>query len=90
MNYEVRDSLIKCLVNVLKPPKKLESPENQAEVEKANAMKLLLYIQQAAACKAIGILANESSQIAEAFLSVNIFKKFLSNNHLLYYVFSYK
>ncbi len=29
MNYEVKDSLIKCLVNVLKPPKKLENPENQ-------------------------------------------------------------
>jgi hypothetical protein len=29
MNYEVKDSLIKQLVNVLKPTKKLENPENQ-------------------------------------------------------------
>jgi hypothetical protein len=42
------------------------------ELERANALKLLKYIQQAAACKTIGILSNESGQIAESFLSVII------------------
>jgi hypothetical protein len=99
INYEVKDTLIKCLVNVLKPLKKLENLDNQngnfykienkfhpkttqqktlnltsfiLEQDKESSAKLLVYVQQAAACKTIGILAVESSKIAELFLSVTM------------------
>ncbi len=58
------------------------------EIERANALKLLKFIQQAAACKTIGILSNESGQIAESFLSV-IVLFFLNWSNFLLIKFCY-
>ncbi len=76
MDYSVKDLILKSLVNVLKPPKKLEkleSPEKNNEI-------LVDYVQQAASAKTIGILVKLSNQIAEQLLSVSHFFIFLFIN----------
>jgi len=76
MDYSVKDLILKSLVNVLKPPKKLEKIESP---EKNNET-LVDYVQQAASAKTIGILVKLSNQIAEQLLSVSHFFIFLFIN----------
>jgi hypothetical protein len=49
------------------------NPSGKEEIENSN---LIIYVQQAAAAKTIGILARLSIQIAEQFLSVSAQKLF--------------
>lgn len=70
MDYNIRDVILKNLVTVLKPIKKIEKMEpinnNDENINQAG------YIQQAAAAKAIGILAKLSNQISEQLLSFQV------------------
>ena len=72
MNYNVKDALIKSLVHILKPPKKLEHIKNGEADGKTDSKTGVVdfYVQQAAAAKTIGILVYLSNEIAEQFLSV--------------------
>lgn len=74
MNYNVKDALIKSLVHILKPPKKLEHIKQEETNGKAELQTGVvdLYVQQAAAAKTIGILVFLSNEIAEQFLSVRL------------------
>ena len=48
---------------------------------------LVIYVQQAAAAKTIGILVKLSTQIAELFLSVDFFKTFWRRNLFFHFIF---
>ncbi|RNA14190.1 hypothetical protein BpHYR1_002495 [Brachionus plicatilis] len=74
MDYNVKDPLIKSLVYILKPPKKLDqikTEEKDAKIEFETGV-VDFYVQQAAAAKTIGILVYLSNEIAEQFLSLQV------------------
>lgn len=86
MDYNVKDALIKSLVHILKPPKKLEQIKSSETDEKDDSKTGVVdfFVQQAAAAKTIGILVCLSNEIAEQFLSVRIFfigKKIIKFNY---------
>lgn len=70
MDYSVKDVILKSLVTVLKPAKKIEKIEPIESKDKDENSNIVAYIQQAAAAKSIGILTKLSNQISEQFLSV--------------------
>lgn len=74
MNYDVKDALIKSLVAVLKPPKKVENSSSEKPKNDSNESNsdLVYFVQQAAAAKTIGILTKTSFQIAELLLSLQV------------------
>ncbi|NWX94893.1 ARMD1 protein, partial [Nothoprocta ornata] len=71
MACEVRPALLQGLVALLTPPRKealaLANPAQPCLREP-----MLLYIQQAAAAKAIGILAKESAAVAEELIQLGV------------------
>ncbi|XP_013409610.1 uncharacterized protein C1orf228 homolog [Lingula anatina] len=71
MAYDVRDDLLKVLVQLLHPPKEetIKRPEllDDPEVPQIKAP-LPVFVQQAAAAKTIGILARESTELAEKLI----------------------
>ncbi|CAF0829219.1 unnamed protein product [Brachionus calyciflorus] len=80
MDFGVKDALIKSLVNVLKPPKRLDQPAKNLEKKEnlSNESGALDYhVQQAASAKAIGILVYISNEIAEQFLSLQVIHNLL-------------
>lgn len=74
MDYNVKDTILKSLVNVLKPPKKLEKLENNDQKDNET---LVDFVQQAASAKTIGILVKLSNQISEQFLSLQVIHNLL-------------
>ncbi|XP_054689544.1 armadillo-like helical domain containing protein 1 isoform X3 [Grus americana] len=76
MAHEVRPALLKGLVAFLMPPrKKMLTFYNTTAKDPATLclkQPVLVYIQQAAAAKAIGILAKESAEVAEELLQLRV------------------
>ncbi|XP_034635414.1 armadillo-like helical domain containing protein 1 isoform X4 [Trachemys scripta elegans] len=76
MAYEVRPVLLKGLVELLKPPGKEtakvkgKAPEDPATLHLPEP--LSVYIQQAAAAKAIGVLAKDSTKLAEEMIQLRV------------------
>ncbi|KAF7253909.1 Armadillo-like helical domain containing protein 1, partial [Varanus komodoensis] len=75
MAYDVRPALLKGLVALLKPSRQ-ETAKMQAKIlEEAGILhleSLPAYIQQAAAAKAIGILAQDSREVAEELIFLRV------------------
>ncbi|XP_053248629.1 armadillo-like helical domain containing protein 1 isoform X1 [Podarcis raffonei] len=76
MAYDVRPALLKGLVALLKPSRQ-ETAKMQARIlEEAGTLHLMeslpAYIQQAAAAKAIGILAQDSRDVAEELVFLRV------------------
>ncbi|XP_058033526.1 armadillo-like helical domain containing protein 1 isoform X3 [Ahaetulla prasina] len=76
MAYDVRPALLKGLVTLLKPSRQ-ETAKMQARIlEEAGSLHLIeslpAYVQQAAAAKTIGILAQESREVAEELIVLNV------------------
>ncbi|XP_070601110.1 armadillo-like helical domain containing protein 1 isoform X3 [Erythrolamprus reginae] len=76
MAYDVRPALLKGLVTLLKPSRQ-ETAKMQARIlEEAGSLRLMeslpAYVQQAAAAKTIGILAQESRDVAEELMTLNV------------------
>ncbi|XP_062974706.1 armadillo-like helical domain containing protein 1 [Elgaria multicarinata webbii] len=76
MAYDVRPALLKGLVALLKPSRQ-ETAKMQARIlEETGTLHLMeslpAYIQQAAAAKAIGILAQDSRELAEELLFLRV------------------
>ncbi|XP_015666828.1 armadillo-like helical domain containing protein 1 [Protobothrops mucrosquamatus] len=76
MAYDVRPALLKGLVTLLKPSRQ-ETAKMQARIlEEAGSLRLMeslpAYVQQAAAAKTIGILAQESREVAEELIFLNV------------------
>nr|XP_020638938.1 uncharacterized protein C1orf228 homolog [Pogona vitticeps]XP_020638939.1 uncharacterized protein C1orf228 homolog [Pogona vitticeps]XP_020638940.1 uncharacterized protein C1orf228 homolog [Pogona vitticeps] len=76
MAYDVRPAVLKGLVTLLKPSRQ-ETAKMQAKLlEEAGTLQLMeslpAYIQQAAAAKAIGILAQDSIEVAEELIFLNV------------------
>ncbi|GAB0193085.1 armadillo-like helical domain containing protein 1 [Grus japonensis] len=76
MAHEVRPALLKGLVAFLMPPRKKMFTFYNTTVKDPATLCLkqpvLVYIQQAAAAKAIGILAKESAEVAEELLQLRV------------------
>ncbi|NXI97740.1 ARMD1 protein, partial [Psophia crepitans] len=76
MAQELRPALLKGLVALLTPPRKkaFTFPDTTAKDPTALCLKqpMLVYIQQAAAAKAIGVLAKESAEVAEELLQLKV------------------
>ncbi|NXJ89277.1 ARMD1 protein, partial [Corythaixoides concolor] len=76
MAHEVRPALLKGLVALLTPPRKKAFTCCDDTTEDPTALCLrepmLLYIQQAAAAKAIGVLAKESAEVAEELIQLKV------------------
>ncbi|NXO49044.1 ARMD1 protein, partial [Aramus guarauna] len=76
MAHEVRPAVLKGLVAFLMPPRKKTFTFYNTTVKDPAALCLkqpvLVYIQQAAAAKAIGILAKESAEVAEELLQLRV------------------
>ncbi|XP_025889222.1 armadillo-like helical domain containing protein 1 [Nothoprocta perdicaria] len=76
MACEVRPALLQGLVALLTPPRKealaLASETAQDPAQPCLREPMLLYIQQAAAAKAIGILAKESATVAEELIQLGV------------------
>ncbi|KAM8805791.1 armadillo-like helical domain containing protein 1 [Eudromia elegans] len=76
MACEVRPALLKGLVVLLTPPRReafaLSSETTQDPAQPCLTEPVLLYIQQAAAAKAIGILAKESATVAEELIQLEV------------------
>ncbi|NXW20723.1 ARMD1 protein, partial [Circaetus pectoralis] len=73
MAHEVRPALLKGLVALLTPPRK-KAFTFCDETTKALCLRepVLMYIQQAAAAKAIGVLAKESAEVAEELIQLKV------------------
>nr|XP_008107721.1 PREDICTED: uncharacterized protein C1orf228 homolog isoform X1 [Anolis carolinensis]XP_008107722.1 PREDICTED: uncharacterized protein C1orf228 homolog isoform X1 [Anolis carolinensis] len=76
MAYDVQPAILQGLVALLKPSRQ-ETARMQAKIlEEAGTLHLMeslpVYIQQAAAAKAIGILAQDSRELAEELLFLNV------------------
>ncbi|XP_060087673.1 armadillo-like helical domain containing protein 1 [Heteronotia binoei] len=76
MAYDVQSELLKGLVSLLKPSRQ-ETAKTQARIlEEPGSLRLMeslpAYIQQAAAAKTIGILAQDSSRVAEELIYLNV------------------
>ncbi|XP_041358939.1 armadillo-like helical domain containing protein 1 isoform X1 [Gigantopelta aegis] len=75
MNYDVRELLLKGLVTLLRPSKEdtISRPEilDDPNVTTINAP-LPVFVQQAAAAKTIGILARESTELAEMLIQARV------------------
>ncbi|XP_050757068.1 armadillo-like helical domain containing protein 1 [Gymnogyps californianus] len=81
MAHEVRPALLKGLVALLTPPRKKAVSKHHSHllnVPHADPATLclrepvLVYIQQAAAAKAIGVLAKESAEVAEELIQLKV------------------
>ncbi|XP_065409779.1 armadillo-like helical domain containing protein 1 isoform X2 [Chrysemys picta bellii] len=71
MAYEVRPVLLKGLVELLKPPgKETAKVKDPATLQLPEP--LSVYIQQAAAAKAIGVLAKDSTKLAEEMIQLRV------------------
>ncbi|NXU79478.1 ARMD1 protein, partial [Oreotrochilus melanogaster] len=76
MAHEIRPALLKGLVALLTPSRKnsftfcKEPAKDPTELSLREAM--LVYIQQAAAAKAIGVLAKESAEVAEELIQLKV------------------
>ncbi|XP_064624944.1 armadillo-like helical domain containing protein 1 isoform X2 [Lineus longissimus] len=75
MSYEVQSELLKNLVTLLRPAKEdmIKKPEilEDPDVPKMNAP-LPVFVQQAAVAKCIGILARESTDLAEKLIQLRV------------------
>ncbi|KAL8178807.1 UNVERIFIED_CONTAM: Armadillo-like helical domain containing protein 1 [Gekko kuhli] len=76
MAYDVQLELLKGLVSLLKPSRQ-ETAKVQARIlEEPGSLRLMeslpAYIQQAAAAKTIGILAQDSNRVAEELIYLNV------------------
>ncbi|XP_060629354.1 armadillo-like helical domain containing protein 1 [Anolis sagrei] len=76
MAYDVQPAVLQGLVALLKPSRQ-ETARMQAKIfEEAGTLHVMaslpVYIQQAAAAKAIGILAQDSRELAEELLFLNV------------------
>ncbi|XP_048353441.1 armadillo-like helical domain containing protein 1 [Sphaerodactylus townsendi] len=76
MAYDLQPELLKGLVSLLKPSRP-ETAKIQARIlEESGALHLIeslpVYIQQAAAAKTIGILAQDSIRVAEDLIYLNV------------------
>nr|XP_056700769.1 armadillo-like helical domain containing protein 1 [Euleptes europaea] len=76
MAYDVRPELLQRLVSLLKPSRK-DTVKIQARIlEEAGPLHLMdslpAFIQQAAAAKTIGILAQDSNRVAEELIYLNV------------------
>ncbi|XP_053100308.1 armadillo-like helical domain containing protein 1 isoform X3 [Hemicordylus capensis] len=76
MTYDVRPAVLKGLVSLLKPSRQETAKMHARILEEAGTSHLMeslpAYIQQAAAAKAIGILAQESRELAEELLFTRV------------------
>ncbi|NXW48947.1 ARMD1 protein, partial [Nyctiprogne leucopyga] len=76
MAHAVRPALLKGLVLFLTPPRKKAFPFCDETTKDPTALCLkepvLVYIQQAAAAKAIGVLAKESAEVAEELIQLKV------------------
>ncbi|XP_042641358.1 armadillo-like helical domain containing protein 1 isoform X2 [Tyto alba] len=76
MAHQVRPALLKDLVALLTPPRKkaLTFCDQTSEDPAALCLRdpVLEYIQQAAAAKAIGVLAKESAEVAEELIQLKV------------------
>ncbi|NXW01342.1 ARMD1 protein, partial [Fregetta grallaria] len=68
MAHEVRPALLKGLVALLTPPKKKGAYPTTLCLREP----VLVYIQQAAAAKVIGVLAKESAEVAEELIQLKV------------------
>ncbi|XP_042320780.1 armadillo-like helical domain containing protein 1 isoform X2 [Sceloporus undulatus] len=75
MSYDVRPRVLQGLVELLKPSRQ-ETAKMQAKILEEGTLDLMeslpAYVQQAAAAKAIGILAQDSREMAEELLFLNV------------------
>ncbi|XP_066482210.1 armadillo-like helical domain containing protein 1 [Tiliqua scincoides] len=76
MAYDVRQALLKGLVALLKPSREGTAKMHVRILEEPTTSHLLqslpVYIQQAAAAKAIGILAQDSREVAEELIFLRV------------------
>ncbi|XP_030428427.1 armadillo-like helical domain containing protein 1 isoform X2 [Gopherus evgoodei] len=76
MAYEVRPALLKGLVELLKPPRKETAKVKGKALEDPATLHLpeplSVYVQQAAAAKTIGILAQDSTKLAEEMIQLRV------------------
>ncbi|XP_074923674.1 armadillo-like helical domain containing protein 1 isoform X2 [Chelonoidis abingdonii] len=76
MAYDVRPALLKGLVELLKPPGKETAKVKGKALEDPVTLHLpeplSVYIQQAAAAKTIGILAQDSTKLAEEMIQLRV------------------
>ncbi|NXX21129.1 ARMD1 protein, partial [Podargus strigoides] len=76
MAHEVRPAVLKGLVALLTPPRKKDFTfcEETAKDPTTLCLKepMMVYVQQAAAAKAIGILAKESAEVAEELIQLKV------------------
>ncbi|XP_029889134.1 armadillo-like helical domain containing protein 1 isoform X1 [Aquila chrysaetos chrysaetos] len=76
MAHEVRPALLKGLVALLTPRRKKAFTFCDETTKGPTALRLrepvLVYIQQAAAAKAIGVLAKESAEVAEELIQLKV------------------
>ncbi|KAM6263373.1 armadillo-like helical domain containing protein 1 [Spheniscus humboldti] len=76
MAHEVRPALLKGLVALLTPPRKKAFTFCNKTAKDPTALCLrepmLVYIQQAAAAKVIGVLAKESAEVAEELMQLKV------------------
>uniref|UniRef100_A0A452HYM4 Uncharacterized protein n=1 Tax=Gopherus agassizii TaxID=38772 RepID=A0A452HYM4_9SAUR len=76
MAYEVRPALLKGLVELLKPPGKETAKVKGKALEDPATLHLpeplSVYVQQAAAAKTIGILAQDSTKLAEEMIQLRV------------------
>ncbi|KAF1632031.1 Armadillo-like helical domain containing protein 1, partial [Eudyptes filholi] len=76
MAHEVRPALLKGLVALLTPPRKKAFTFCNKTAKDPTALCLrepmLVYIQQAAAAKVIGVLAKESAEVAEELIQLEV------------------